>query len=69
MSPLGPSNPTRVGTVYSKRAETQNKDLKIAFMNMISVLKEEIKKSMKTKLKNGRKSIKQFKTRKWKNNQ
>lgn len=44
MSPLEPRNTTTVGPEYCNRDEAQEKDLKIAFMNMIKVLKEEINK-------------------------
>jgi hypothetical protein len=38
---LEPRNPTTGGPEYCKIAEAQDKDLKIAFMNMMEVLKEE----------------------------
>ena len=41
MSPLELSNPTTAGPEYSNRAGAQDKDLKIALMNMIELLKEE----------------------------
>ena len=62
MSPLEASNPT---TENCNRAESQEKDLKIAFMNMIEVFKEEVSKSLKETYKNtssGRKLINLFKT-------
>ena len=40
MSPLEFYNPTTEGPEYSNTAETQEKDLKIAFMNMVVILKE-----------------------------
>jgi hypothetical protein len=41
MSPIKPRNPNRAGPEYCNTAEVQEKDLKIALMNMIEVLKEE----------------------------
>lgn len=48
MSPLGPSHTTTAGPGYSSIAGTQDKHLKIPFINMIEVLIEEMKKSRKT---------------------
>lgn len=47
MSPLEPSNPATAGPEYSSTAETQEKDLKIAFMNTIEFLKGEMDKALK----------------------
>lgn len=53
-------------------AHTPKKHLKIAFMTMIEILKEEMKKLLKEiyeKTNSGRKWIEQFRTWKWKQNQ
>lgn len=47
MSPLEPSNTTLVDSEKCNIAEAKGKDLIIAFINMIEVLKEEINKSLK----------------------
>ena len=47
MSQLEFSNPIRLGSEYSNIAEAQDKDLKIEFMNVKEVLKEEINTSLK----------------------
>lgn len=49
MFPLNPSNSTTVGHIaeYCNIAEAQDKDFKIAFLNMIETLKEKINKSLK----------------------
>lgn len=47
MSPLEPSNTTIVDSEKCNIAEAKGKDFKIAFINMIEVLKEEINKSLK----------------------
>ena len=54
VSPLEASSPTAPGPEYCSIAEAQDKDLKIVFMNIIAVFKEEVnnlKKSMKTQTK------------------
>ena len=52
VSPLVPSNPATESLEYSNMAKAQEKDLKIPFMNMIQVLREEISKSLKEIYKN-----------------
>ena len=47
ISPLLPSYLTTAGLGYFSIAETQEKDLKVSFTNMIKVLKEDINKSLK----------------------
>lgn len=47
MSPLEPSNSTTTGPGKCNIVEAQDKSLKIAFMDMIEVLKEEMKKTLK----------------------
>lgn len=47
MSPLEPSYPTTAGPAYSNMAKTQDRDLKMAFMNSIEVLNEEMDRSPK----------------------
>ena len=41
MSPLKPNNSTTAGPEHYNITEAQEKDLKIAFMNMIGILKNE----------------------------
>ena len=48
MSPLEPSNPTTVGPENFNIAETQEKDLEMAFMGVMEVLKGEMNKSINT---------------------
>lgn len=45
MPALMPRNPATVGPGKLTIAEAQNKDLKMAFMSKLKVLKEEMKKS------------------------
>lgn len=52
ISLLQPNNPTTAGLEKCNIAEACDKDLKIAFMNMIVTLKEEINKSFKKFMKN-----------------
>lgn len=52
ISLLQPNNPTTAGLEKSNVTEACDKDLKIAFMNMIVTLKEEINKSFKKFMKN-----------------
>lgn len=47
MSPLELSSPTTEGPENCSTAEAQNKGLKMAFMNIIMILKEEMNKSFK----------------------
>jgi hypothetical protein len=47
MSPLESNNPTIVASEKCNRSEPKDKDLKIAFMNMMEILKEEMDKSSK----------------------
>jgi hypothetical protein len=47
MTLLGPSNPSTVDPKKCNIAKEQDKDLKIAFMNMIEVLKHKMNKSIK----------------------
>ena len=60
MSPPEPSNPATAGPERHKIAETQGKDLKIVFNNMIEVLKEEITKSLKDIYENTNKQWKEM---------
>ena len=48
MSPLEPSNPTAVGPENGHIVEVQDRDLKIAVMDIKEVLKEEMNKSLKS---------------------
>lgn len=52
MSPLEPSHPTRVGPQRRNAAETQDKDPKTDFMNMMAVLKEQMNQYRKEIYKN-----------------
>ncbi|MGE9716651.1 hypothetical protein ACQP3F_34175, partial [Escherichia coli] len=45
LSPLEPRNFTTVGPEYRNIAVAQEKDLKIAFMNMIEIIKWEMNKT------------------------
>lgn len=47
MSPLEPRNFTTVDPLNHNAAEAQDKDLKMAFVTMMEVLKEEMNKSLK----------------------
>lgn len=47
MSPLEPSNFTTVDPLNHNTAEAQDKDLKMAFVTVTEVLKEEMNKSLK----------------------
>jgi hypothetical protein len=47
MSSAEPSNPATLGTKICNVAEAQDRDFKIAFINMIEVLKEDMNKSCK----------------------
>lgn len=49
MSLLDPSSPTTVGPVYCNTVETQDKDLKTTFMDMIEVFKEEMNTPLKSR--------------------
>ena len=46
MSPLEHSNPSTADPEYSNIVGRQEKDLKIAFMNVLEVLKEEMNKTL-----------------------
>lgn len=65
MYPIGPSKPTRAALEYCNIAETQEKDFKIAFINTIEGLKEEmndpLKPSMKSHTCSGMEGIQQLK--------
>lgn len=65
MSSLEPSNPITVGPENCNADETQDTDLKMAFMNLIEVFKKEINKPLKEIYENAlsrRKRTKEFKT-------
>jgi hypothetical protein len=47
MSPLKPNNTTTVGPDKCNMAEEQDKDIKIAFMNILEVFRKEINKLTK----------------------
>jgi hypothetical protein len=47
MSPPNLSNPTKVGPEYFNLGEAQEDVLKMAFINMIEVLQEEMNNSIK----------------------
>ena len=47
MSPLKPNSTTTVGPEKCSMAEKQDKDFKIAFMNMLKLLREEMNKLIK----------------------
>lgn len=58
MSPLELGNLTATGTEYFNIGETQERDLQTVFINIIKVLKEEMKKSHKDIQKTQMKSAK-----------